>query len=100
MVKYGLFGVIPDKYKNTNNNGPLQNKELIKAVKRTQNIVEVADLLMRRPLFPSIPELLRIKEDWSTKNETSILFGLTSISILGKEKPEKISRTFNTSVGK
>jgi len=88
VVKYGLSDAIPDKYKNINNNKPLQNRELIKAVKRTQNIVEVQTFDAKTTLS----KYSRIVEDQRQlvyKKRDGILFGRTSLSILEKEKPDK-----------
>lgn len=88
VVKYGLNSVIPDKYKNADHNGPLQNREIIKAVKRTQSIVEVQTFDAKTTLskYSEIAEDQRILVH---KKRESILLGRTSLSILEKEKPEK-----------
>ena len=87
-VKYGLSGVIPDKYKNISANGPLQNRELVKAVIRTQKIVEVQTFDAKTTLS----KYSRIVEEQRRLvygKRRDILFGQAKLSILEKEKPEK-----------
>ncbi|NCB74663.1 MAG: accessory Sec system translocase SecA2 [Clostridia bacterium] len=88
VVKYGLSEVIPEKYKNVSDNGPLQNKELAKAVIRTQKIVEVQTFDAKTTLS----KYSRIVEEQRRlvyKKREDILFERIRLSLLEKERPER-----------
>ncbi|NCB51774.1 MAG: accessory Sec system translocase SecA2 [Clostridia bacterium] len=88
LIKYGLSGVIPEKYRNTGGDCRLQNKELEKAVRRVQGIAEVQIFDAKTTLA----KYSRVVEDQRLlvhEKRMEILFGSASLSILEKEAPEK-----------
>jgi len=91
VVKYGLSDAIPDKYENTNNNEPLQNRALIKAVKRTQKIVE-AQTFDAKSTLSKYSRLVEDQRQLVYKKRESILTGCESLSILEREKPEEYKK--------
>jgi preprotein translocase subunit SecA len=88
LMKYGLPGVIPEKYKKLRGDEPLWNKELVKALRRVQGIAEVQIFDAKTTLA----KYSRIVEDQRLlvyEKRMEILLGRTGVSILEKEAPDK-----------
>ncbi len=87
IQKYGLTDRLPERYRGTDQDGPLESSAFRKAVVRTQRYVEAQTFDAKTTLF----KYAAIVEDQRSlvyKKREDILLGRVSLSLLIKEKPE------------
>lgn len=88
LVRYGLSGVIPQKYTRMAQDGPLRNGEIVKAVARTQSIVE-AQTFDAKITLSRYSRLVEDQRLLVHNKRESILLGEMRLSIMEQERPDQ-----------
>lgn len=88
LIRYGLSAAIPERYRNALQDEPFRNKEVERAVGRTQSIVEAQTFDAKITLF-KYSRVVELQRRLVHEKRNAVLLGQTALSVLQKERPDQ-----------